>query len=149
MAIGALSSAALLCAQSNVAVVAPPAKVIAHAGQAVSSKIAVELLPGYHCNSNTPSEDYLIPLRLAWLSGSLQVVEVVYPHPKMEKYAFSPKPLSVFTGNFDIVTKFKVPADALAGETKLTGKLRYQACTDKLCLPPRSIDITLPVQVVK
>jgi hypothetical protein len=129
--------------------VAPPARVIAHPGQSADSTIRVELRSGYHCNSNTPSEDYLIPLRLTWAPGVLQAESIVYPKPKMEKYQFSAKPLSVFTGDFDIVTKFKVAANAAPGQATLSGKLRYQACTNTLCLPPRSISITLPVEVVK
>lgn len=149
MAISALALTPGLLAQGNVASVTPPARVTAHAGHSVDTTIHVELRSGYHCNSNTPSEDYLIPLRLSWAPGVLTVTGIVYPPPKMEKYQFSAKPLSVFTGDFDIVTKFKVAASAPAGGAELQGKLRYQACTNTLCLPPRTITITLPVEVVK
>ena len=49
----------------------------------------------------------------------------------------------------EIVTKFTVPASAHPGPAVLTGKLRYQACTDRLCLPPKTVDVSLPVTVVK
>src|SRR5262245_10360883 len=79
-----------LCAQiSGVLSVAPPAKVFAKPGSTVDAKISVLLQPGYHTNSNTPSEDYLIPLRLTWTPGSLEAAEVVFPKPHMEKYSFS------------------------------------------------------------
>src|SRR5665213_2438521 len=55
--------------------------------------------------------------------------------PYMEKYSFSDQPLAVYTGNFDIVTKFKVPASAPAGPAVISAKVRYQACTDRMCLP--------------
>ncbi len=112
-------------------------------------KIVAQLKPGYHCNSDKPSEDYLIPLKLTWTPAPLEVAEVVYPKPQMEKYAFSEKPLSVYTGDFDIITKFKVPASAPPGPAVLTGKLRYQACTDRMCLPPKTVDVSLPITVVK
>lgn len=144
-----LASAAILYGQSDVVTVAPPARVTARAGQSVEATIHVQLRSGYHCNSNTPSEDYLIPLRLTWTPGVLQVEKIAYPQPKMEKYQFSSKPLSVFTGDFEIKTTFKVSAGAAAGPAQLTGKLRYQACTNTLCLPPRSVSIILPVEVVK
>jgi len=43
--------------------------------------------------------NYLIPLRLQWEPGALAAVEVVFPKPEMQKYEFSEKPLSVFSGD--------------------------------------------------
>lgn len=98
-------------------------------------------------NSNTPADEYLIPLRLTWVSGPLQVEQVQYPKPQLEKYDFSDKPVSVFSGTFDIVTKFKVPPNAPAGVLSIAGKLRYQACNNKECLPPKTVDVQLPVNI--
>ncbi len=67
----------------------------------------------------------------------------------MEKYSFSDKPLSVYTGGFELVTRFKVPATAAPGLLVVAGKLRYQACNDRMCLAPKTVDISLPVDVVK
>ena len=134
-------------AQSSVLSVAPPEKVVAKRGASVSVKTKVILTPGYHCNSNTPSEKYLIPLRLTWEPGVLETVEIVFPKPHMEKYEFSPQPLSVFTGDFELVTKFKVAANARTGPGMALGKLRYQACNNDSCLPPKTVEIKLPVVV--
>jgi thioredoxin:protein disulfide reductase len=139
-----------LCfSQSNVLTIAPPDKVTAKAGTTVPAKIVAQLRSGYHCNSDKPSDDYLIPLKLTWTAAPLEVAEVVYPKPQMEKYLFSEKPLSVYTGDFEIVTRFKVPASARPGPAMLAGKLRYQACTDRMCLPPKTVDVSLPVEVIK
>lgn len=115
----------------------------------MEAKLTAQLRQGYHCNSNTPSEDYLIPLKLVWTAAPLAVADVVYPKPEMEKYAFSDKPLSVYTGDFEIVTKFKVPDSAPPGPAVISAKLRYQACTDRMCLPPKTVDVSLPVDVIK
>lgn len=127
--------------------VAPPPKVVARRGAEVEARVAVTLLPGYHVNSNTPSEEYLIPLKLTWAPGPLEAGVVTYPKPQMEKYDFSPKPLSVFTGNFDLASKFKVAANAPAGTAALVGKLRYQACNNKACFPPKTLEVNLIYQV--
>lgn len=132
---------------SGALTVAPPEKVTAKRGAALEVKTPVRLKDGYHVNSNTPSEAYLIPLRLTWESGTLETVEVLFPKPRMENYAFSPKPLSVFTGDFQLVTKFKVAASAPAGPGMVLGKLRYQACNQNSCLAPKTIEIKLPVVV--
>src|SRR5262245_37006323 len=93
-----LACLAVLClpsclAQSNVLSVAALQKLTARRGAAVELKIPVSLQEGYHVNSNTPSESYLIPLRLTWEPGVLETVDVVFPKPSIEKYAFSEKPL--------------------------------------------------------
>ncbi len=127
--------------------IAPPAKVAAKRGAGVEARVKVALQHGYHVNSNTPTEDYLIPLRLTWEQGALQAAGVVYPKPRNEKYAFSEKPLSVFTGSFDLVSRFKVAPNAPPGPGILLGKLRYQACNDKACFPPKTVEVRLPYEI--
>jgi hypothetical protein len=123
-------------------------KVAGHRGAAVEAKIPVSVLPGYHVNSNKPTLDYLIPLKLTWAAtGALEGGEVVYPKPDLEKYDFEEKPLSVYTGNFEIAAHFKVAANAPAGPGAAAGKLRYQACSSKACYPPKTVDITVPYQI--
>jgi hypothetical protein len=111
-------------------------------------RIPIVIQPGFHVNSNTPSEEYLIPLKLTWKqTGALEGGSVSYPKPSMEKYQFAEKPLSVFTGNFDLIANFKVAVNASAGPGAAVGALRYQACNDKACFPPKTIEVTLPYQV--
>ncbi|MCS7024767.1 MAG: protein-disulfide reductase DsbD N-terminal domain-containing protein [Bryobacteraceae bacterium] len=126
----------------------PPPKLTAKKNSTASAKLSVRLRNGFHVNSNTPSDEYLIPLRLTWTAAPLEVVDVTYPDPKLEKYEFSEKPLSVFTGDFDLMTKFRVPATAPAGMQVITGRLRYQACNQKECLPPKTLEVKLPVDIV-
>ena len=91
---------ALAFAQMNVLTYTPPLTVTAKAGGTAEAALSVKLDAGYHVNSNTPSDPYLIPLRLTWNSGPLETVEIVFPPPRTEKFGFSQTPLSVFTGEF-------------------------------------------------
>src|SRR5262245_62323571 len=109
-------------AQTNVLSVTAPEKVTAKRGASVEAKTHVLLKGGYHVNSNTPSESYLIPLRLTWEPGALETVEIMFPKARMEKYQFSPNPLSVFTGDFELITKFRVAANAATGPGLVVGK---------------------------
>jgi DsbC/DsbD-like thiol-disulfide interchange protein len=123
-------------------------KVSGKRGAAVQAKIPMLVKPGFHVNSNTPSDEYLIPLKLTWKNtGALEGGQLSYPKPSLEKYEFSEKPLSVFTGNFDVVASFKVAANAPAGPGVAVGQLRYQACSDRACFPPKTIDVAIPYQV--
>jgi DsbC/DsbD-like thiol-disulfide interchange protein len=143
-------AASSLCfAQSNVLLIAKPSVIAAKAGSIAEAKLPMELRSGYHVNSNTPSDPYLIPLRLTWSDGPLQAAEVVFPKPSLEKYSFSEKPLSVFSGRFEVVTRFKVPPSAPLGPVTVEGKVRYQACNDRMCLAPKTVDVSLPVIIVK
>jgi hypothetical protein len=135
--------------QGNVLNFLPPRKVTAKAGATVDSALPLQLRPGYHVNSNTPSDEYLIPLRLTWEPATLAASGFGFPKPQMEKYSFSEKPLSVFTGDFEIVTHFKAAAGAAPGPSTLTGKLRYQACNSTMCLPPKTLEVSVPVEIVK
>lgn len=132
---------------SQVLTVAPPAKATGKRNGELEVQLTAQLKPGYHVNSNTPSEEYLIPLRLTWDAKPLEVADVRYPKSVMERYQFADKPLSVFTGDFDIVTRFKVPANAPSGLGILAGKLRYQACSEKACLPPRNVDVRVTYEL--
>jgi DsbC/DsbD-like thiol-disulfide interchange protein len=117
-------------------------------GDAVQARIPLMVDPGFHVNSNTPSEDYLIPLKLTWKStGALEGGAVSYPKPTLEKYEFSEKPLSVFTGNLVVTASFKVKANAPAGPGAAVGQLTYQACNNNACFPRKTVDVTLPYQV--
>ena len=98
-------------------------------------------------NSNTPADEFLIPLKLTWPSTPLEAEQITYPKPQLEKYAFSPNPVSVFSGTFEIATRFKAPASAAPGVVPMTGKLRFQACNNKECLPPRTIEVRVTVDV--
>lgn len=135
--------------QINVLNVAPLRKITVPANGTAEAVVALQLRDGYHVNSNTPSDEYFIPLRLTWAPGPVEAVSVVYPKPQMQKLAFSEKPVSIFTGNFEVVTKFKAAGGAPLGQNVMTAKLRYQACNDRMCLPPRTVDLSLPVEVAK
>jgi hypothetical protein len=132
---------------SSVLSVTPPKLVTGKHNETVAADIRLELRQGYHVNSDKPTDPYLIPLKFTWTPGPAEFTGIEYPAPVMQKFTFSDKPLSVFEGDFKVKAKFKIPANALAGPAKLEGKLRYQACNDKMCLPPRTLDISIPLEI--
>src|SRR6266481_9708478 len=77
-----------------------PQKVTGKRNEAVQAKIPITVDAGYHVNSNKPSEEYLIPLKLTWTStGALEGGTIDYPKAAMQKFEFSDKPISVYMGN--------------------------------------------------
>lgn len=127
--------------------VAPLTTVRTHKGASETVAVKAVLPAGFHANSNTPSDAYLVPLSLKWTTGPMQVEEVTYPKPALEKYSFSEKPLSVVTGEFTLTTKFKIPAGAPTGPGAQNGTLRYQACNDRMCFAPKTVPVTVAVTI--
>ena len=126
------------------ATVAPSAPVEIKAGKEARVPILVRIRAGYHINSNKPAEDYLIPTEITWDAAPLEVVRIEYPEAEIVTYDFSEKPLSVYSGEIEVVTVLRAPANAELGDS-LSGRLRYQACNDKACLAPTSTEITVPL----
>jgi len=150
-----LGSAVLLAALSpslraqptNVLTLIPSPQTTVKRGGTADIKLRLELKTGFHVNSDKPTDDYLIPLKLTWAKEPLQAEQVTYPKPQMEKYDFSLTPLSVFSGTFEIVTHFKAPPTATPGAAMMNGKLRYQACNNKECLAPKNLDVAITVDI--
>ena len=147
MLLSATSSPSLRAQGNSVLSVAPPEKLTIKRGATAQVKLKAQLQPGFHANSNAPADEFLIPMKLTWAKEPLDTEQVTYPKPQFEKYAFSPNPVSVFSGNFEIDTRFKAPPNANPGLGMMTGKLRFQACNNKECLPPRTIDVRFTVEL--
>ena len=111
-------------------------------------RLSLQLRPGFHVNSNKPNDEYLIPLKLTWNTPpGIEAGPVDYPSPTQGKSDFSEKPLSVFDGAFQIVTHFRAGAAAAPPAGTITGKLRYQACNNRECLQPKTIELKLPYEI--
>ncbi len=135
-----------LCAQQNKLTVSPAAQITAKRGNGgLTQTLNVEVLPGFHVNSDKPKDEFLIPLKLTWQPGPLEAGTITYPKPEDIKVGHDM--LSVFTGSFTIQTQFKVRDSATPGPAIMTGKLRYQACNNQMCFRPSSVDIRLPVEI--
>lgn len=143
----ALRSQAQLASGAHVVAVETPQNVKVKPGAGVEVPLRLIIRGGYHINSNAPAEDYLIPTALTWESSALTPKGVTFPKAESVKYEFAEKPLLVFSSLVTVVARFSVAADAARGPLTLSGKLRYQACTDKMCLAPRTLAVSVPVTV--
>lgn len=120
-----------------------PEKVMASRNKAVTVDVIATLKPGYHVNSNV-SPTY--PLKVALADNGAAVLDSVkFPAPK--KHTIAGETLSVFDGDIRLRLTFKVAPNAPVGRTMLTSKLSYQACDDRACLRPDSIELKLPLDI--
>jgi thiol:disulfide interchange protein DsbD len=142
------TSLSYLAAQSSPAVTVSSGGPVAVKRDApVTIPLQVQVNPGFHINSDKPLEEYLIPLKLTWDKEVFQTSGIVFPKAEEQKYAFQEKPLSVFTGAFRIESKGKLMPTVMPGKSLLTGKLKYQACNDTMCFQPKTVPISITLDV--
>jgi cytochrome c biogenesis DsbD-like protein len=105
---------------------------------------------GYHINSNRPRDKFLIPTQVILKNTpEFTFMPAKFPPALDRKLEFSEEKVLVFEGE----VQFEVPArskgEASTGPKTISGSLRYQACDENTCYPPRTIPFDVPVEVVK
>ena len=119
------------------------------AGAQALLKIELDLLPGTHANSDSPTDPALIPT--TFFPDSVDGVvweQVSYPQPTEVIEWYSVDPLPVFEDGAVIRARLTVEEDAGAGELDLSGKLRIQVCDADSCYPPERVPIAVAVTVI-
>ena len=137
---------ALLAAQTDLLTVSTQ-PVTAKKAEPFVAKLNVQLKPGLHANTNKPNDELLIPLKLTIDKGGFDVVQIDYPAGKNEKYSFSDQPLNVYSGAFQIGVTLKAHPGTAPGLAMAGGKLRYQACSETMCFPPKTVDVRIAVDL--
>lgn len=151
--VGALGALTALAASAAIAQPAgfAAASIEPHPGVRITGSgpvrvpVGVRIRRGYHINSNRPNDKFLIATELAWHEPPFAVDAIAYPPAEELRTRFSAVPLAVFSSRIEIVTTFQV-GEAPRQARELRGSLRFQACTDRACLPPRTIPVTVPLR---
>jgi len=121
-----------------------PEQVTLEAGKARAVELHFRVAPGLHINSHHPKDSFLIPTTFSLPEGAgVELVSAEYPAGVEYTLPADPSTkLTVFTGEFAIETRLT----ATAGDHLVQAKLRYQACDETQCMPPKTI--TVPIDVV-
>jgi DsbC/DsbD-like thiol-disulfide interchange protein len=118
-------------------------------GMSFQVAVVLKIRNGFHVNAREVTEDYLIPTDLrAELPAGFKLGTVAYPKGTLQTFTFSKnKKLNVYSGNVTILLPLTVLATAPLGPQHIPMKLRYQACSTEICLPPvtKEVDATLNV----
>lgn len=113
------------------------------AGDAIEGAVTAKVAGGWHINSAKPTEEFAIPTVLT-LEGAAGP-EITYPAHVMKAFEFTGgKELAVYDGTIAIPFK----ATLTPGATALRAKLRYQACSDRVCLPPAFAEAAIDLNKV-
>lgn len=129
----------------------PTGTVAVKTGAATPVNFTFRVRQGYHINSNRPLAEELIPTQIHFeLPGEIAIGKVEYPAGQLMSFPFDPtQKLSVYSG--DVVIRALVIAEQAAQPGPLTvhGELKYQACDNNACYPPKKLPINFDVKVEK
>lgn len=120
-----------------------PEQVTVEAGKASDVTLHFRVVAGYHINSHTPREEFLIPTTFSIPDGAgVRLDNTVYPAGTDFTLPLDPtNKLSVYHDEFTI--QARIVADA--GSHLVEGKLHFQACDKSVCLPPKTIPVAFNV----
>jgi len=121
-----------------------PEQVTLTAGKSSPVTLHFRIAQGLHINSHTPRQSELIPTTFSIPDGSgVHLESATYPAGTDFTLPIDPKAkLSVYTGEFIIQTRMV----AESGNHLVEARLRYQACDNTACMPPKTI--TVPIDVI-
>jgi thiol:disulfide interchange protein DsbD len=118
------------------------------AGKPFRLAVVAEVKPGWHVNSHTPKEDYLIPTSVAVAPApGLKVEAPAYPKHVERKFSFSEQPVAVYEGKAVVTLAGTVDAAAAPGPRTLVATVSYQACNDTQCMPPAKAEARATIDV--
>lgn len=106
---------------------------------------------GYHINSNMPKSEFLIPTTLK-LDAPTDIVigRITYPAGRDMAFPFSPdEKLSVYSGEFPVSVVVRPLHSVLPAKYMVRGQLKYQACDNAQCYPPKQLPVEFEVKVGK
>jgi Disulphide bond corrector protein DsbC len=121
-----------------------PEQISIPSGKASPVTLHFRIAQGFHINSHTPKEVYLIPTTFSIPADSgVQLASAIYPAGTEFTLPVDPDTkLSVYTGEFALQTHIV----AARGNHLVNASLRYQACDNNACMPPKTI--TVPIDVI-
>jgi thiol:disulfide interchange protein DsbD len=109
----------------------------ARPGGIVLARLVARMEPGWHLYSPTTPAGGPIPTRIELAENPAVGSFKVHQRPAVTK--FDPN-FKIDTETYEEEATFlfeiRLAENAPAGSTELTARVRYQLCTDKLCLPP-------------
>jgi len=120
-------------------------------GQPATLHLRFKIADGYHINSHLPGSALLIPTRLQLNPPTdIGLGSIAYPKGHDLILAIAPdQPLNVYTGEFTITARVSALRGAMPGKYKVHGGLKYQACNDRACFPPKLAPVEFEVAVLK
>jgi len=141
------ASAQLRSMKADVTPAVPEGQVF-RAGAKGTVTLRVLLPQTVHVQSDKPLDKSLIPTALTVEPPpGVKVDKIVYPAASKLKQDGQTEPLAVFGHDFTITVHLSVAAGTAAGEVSVPARLRYQACDEFMCYPPKNVDTKWAIRI--
>lgn len=112
-------------------------------GKSVRATVVLGLPGGLHANSHNPGGEYSVPTTVRASARGVRIGAVSYPRGHNRTFEFSSTPLNVYEGRTSFGFNITVPANYSSQTLRVNVTVKYQACTNEVCYPPKSKEITL------
>jgi hypothetical protein len=131
--------------------VAPVDPITVTRGQAGKVSLHFRVGRGFHINSNTPKSEFLIPTTLKMDAPTdIALTKLTYPEGTDMSFPFAPdEKLNVYSGDFTVTMNVRPLHTVMPGIYAVHGELKYQACDNAACYPPKKLPIDFDVKVLK
>lgn len=119
-------------------------------GQRVTVALSGDIDAGWHVYAfPQPPDSPIIATQVTVPDGQPLALSSEIPPPKAESLMdpTTGKPTAVYTNSVTFDLPLRVARKAHSGKQALEMDVRYQACNSRLCLPPRTDKVTLPLQI--
>ena len=130
---------------------APIGTIVVVRGGKAPLNIALRVNKGFHVNSHQPNDELLLPtvVHLDPPEG-IVIMNIAYPEAEDLALPFAGHDkLSVYSGDFEVTAEVRIPKSAALGTQRVHGDVRYQACDNRQCFPPKTTPLEFDVKVVR
>jgi hypothetical protein len=118
-------------------------------GESKDVEIRITVKAGFRVQANPAANEFLIPLtlELECEEGTLEVDEIRYPEGETYRIKGSEEDLLTYEGTFTLSATIQALDSAEEGVSQAQGQLRYQACDDRVCLPPATLPFAFEIRI--
>lgn len=116
-------------------------------GKSARATVTLSIPGGLHVNSSRPASEYAVATTVRPTSSGAKIGAVSYPRGTTRKFSFSETPINVYEGNVRFTFNVTVPESFKGKRVSVRVAVKYQACNDEVCYPPKTKDITLTASV--
>jgi uncharacterized protein len=120
-------------------------------GQECDAVVTIEIQEGWHIYANPAGQPELKPTTMELephAGGAVRLLNIKYPSGESKVLgSLGTEKVSLYEGKVTFTARLKLADDARPGSIKVSFKVSYQACNDRLCLAPARLDVPLTVTI--
>jgi thiol:disulfide interchange protein len=116
-------------------------------GSAAKGSVILSIPGGLHVNSSRPNSQYAIATDVRVSGQGVKTSSVRYPSGRNRKFNFSENQINVYEGRTVFPFTVNVPVNFSGNTVKVRAVVKYQACTEEVCYPPKTKEVTLTAKV--